>query len=461
MANEKLDPQVWRVAGVVLLGSVMTNLDSTIVNVALSTIRDDLHASIATVQWVVSGYLLALALMLPMNGWLVDRLGGKRVWIACITAFTLASLLCGAARTMEQLIAFRVLQGVAGGLLTPMTQLMLARVAGKQLARVMGYTAIPILIVPALGPVVAGALLRLAPWPWLFYLNVPVGAFAVVLAWFLLPEDGEAVQKRPFDLPGFVLLSPGLVCLLYGLEAGSKGSVGAVTLAVGALLVGTFLWRSRRMGSAALIDLDLFANRTFRSATTVMFWANGVIFAGSFLMPLFLITGCKCTPQTAGALVGALGVGMLCVFPFMGTLVEKLGSRTLAVAGATLALLGTLPLLWIAQDHYTPALVVVCMFVRGVGQGAIGIPVVSAAYSSIPRERLPIATTAANIVQRLGGPFATTVLAIVLARGAAVTGPRSFTVAFVVLVGLQLVALAGASLLPAILSAPSGARSAR
>ncbi len=446
---DEVDPRVWRVAGVILLAPIITNLDATIVNVALSTIREALHASITTVQWTVSGYLLALALALPMNGWLVDRLGAKRVYLACISAFTLASLLCGAARTMEQLIAFRVLQGVAGGLLTPMSQLMLARVAGKNLARVMGFTAVPVLVVPALGPVVAGALLRVAPWPWLFYLNVPIGALAIALAWFFLPGDSETIRKRPFDLAGFVVLSPGLVCLLYGLEAWPRG-IGAAALLAGSVLVASFVWRARRMGSSALIDLQLFRDRSFSTAATTMFWFNGVLFAGNFLLPLFLITGFGRTPQTAGWLVAPFGIGMMCVFPFMGLLTEKLGCRTVATAGAVLALLGTAPLLWMTRDHFSIALTLVSMFVRGVGQGAIGIPSISAAYASVAKDRLPIATTAVNIVQRLGGPFATTLVAMVVAMGAVTTGPRSFTLAFAALIGLHAFAIVSASRLPAL-----------
>jgi EmrB/QacA subfamily drug resistance transporter len=450
--RQAVDPRVWRVAGVVLLGPVMTNLDSTIVNVALASIRRDLHASLESAQWIVSGYLLALALMLPLNGWLVDRVGARRVYLGCISAFTLASLLCGAARTMDQLIAFRILQGMAGGLLTPMTQLMLARVAGKHLARVMGFTSLPVLIVPVMGPVVAGAILEVAPWPWLFYLNVPVGLLALVLCSRLLPTDASTIQKRPFDLVGFLVLSPGLVCLLYGLENALHG-VGVVFLGAGVVLVSGFLLRARRLGDAALIDLQLFRNRTFSAAATTQFFSNGVIFAVGFLVPLFLISGCGLSPARAGWLLAPTGVGMMCVFPLMGTLTDRFGCRAVATAGATLALVGTLPLLWMTRDHFSPVLTGACMFVRGAGQGGIGIPSLSAAYAAVPKERLAIATTAVNIVQRLGGPVATTITAMVMALTAgplAASGPRAFTIAFVLLLGLQALTLGAASRLPAL-----------
>ncbi len=227
--TDGLDPRVWRVAAVVFVGPFMTQLDSTVVNLALSTIRRDLHSSIAMAQWIVGGYLLALALTLPLNGWLVDRMGAKRVYVGCFSAFTLASLFCGAARTMDALIWTRVLQGMAGGLLAPMTQMMIARFAGRYMARVMGYTIVPVLIAPILGPVLAGAILQYATWRWLFYLNVPVGIVAVGLAMFLLPHDDVPTHARPFDLVGFLVISLGLACLLVGLPQAARRD-GAVTL---------------------------------------------------------------------------------------------------------------------------------------------------------------------------------------------------------------------------------------
>ena len=161
-SSEGIDPRIWKMAAVVIAGPFMTQLDSTVVNVSLSTIRTELHASIETAQWIIGGYLLALALMLPLSGWLVDRVGAKRLYLGCFSAFTLASLLCGFSRTMDELICARLIQGVAGGLLAPMTQMMVARVAGIHMARVMGYLVMPILIAPIVGPVLAGVILKYA-----------------------------------------------------------------------------------------------------------------------------------------------------------------------------------------------------------------------------------------------------------------------------------------------------------
>jgi EmrB/QacA subfamily drug resistance transporter len=459
-SSDGLDPRVWRVAAVVFLGPFMTGLDSTVVTVSLSTIRQELHSSIASAHWIISGYLLALALMLPLNGWLVDRLGAKRLYLGCFSAFTLASLLCGSARTMDELILARVIQGIAGGLLAPMTQMMIARVAGRHMARVMGYTVVPILIAPILGPVVAGAILKYATWPWLFYLNLPIGILAVGLATFLLPGDEGAIQKRPFDFSGFLVISPGLVCLLYGLDHAPHRD-GTLTLLAGLILLGAFVWHAIRKKSAALIDLRLFNNRIFSTAATTQFFSNGVAYAGQFLVPLYLITGCELSPTRAGWMLAAMGFGMMCSFPLMGFLTERFGCRAVSAGGALLALLGTFPFLWMIQNQFSPGLMVVCLLARGAGQGAIGIPSMSAAYASVPRVKLAVAATAINIVQRLGGPLATTVMAIVISLSATyfpISGPRAFMIAFVLLIGLQLLLLGAASRLPVLVHQKSGDR---
>ena len=447
-AADRMDPRVWRVAAVVFIGPFMAQLDSTVVNVSLSTIRQDLHAATAAAQWIVSGYLLALALMLPLNGWLVDRMGAKRLYLGCFAAFTAASLLCGTARTMDELILARLLQGMAGGLMSPMPQMMMARVAGRHMARVMGYAVMPVLIAPILGPVVAGAILRHASWPWLFYLNLPMGMLGVGLAALLLPRDAATIQKRRFDLAGFLMVSPGLACLLYGLPNASHPA-GAVALVAGALLLGGFVRHARRLGPVALIDLAIFENRIFSTAAATQFLANGGFFARQFLVPLFLITGCGLTPGRAGGLVAAMGVGMLCSFPLVGSLTERFGCRAVSAGGALLAFGGMVPLLWMTRTGFSPTLTLVSLLVTGMGQGTISIPSMSAAYASVGRERLAVANTAINIVQRLGGPLATTATAIVMSLGAAHgSAPGQFLLAFTFLIGLQLITFGVATRLP-------------
>jgi EmrB/QacA subfamily drug resistance transporter len=449
-ASSRIDPMVWRVAVVVLIAPIMTQVDSTVVNVALSTIGQSLHASIASAQWIISGYLLAMALMLPLNGWLVDRVGAKRIYLACFTAFTLASLLCGAARTMDELICARIAQGLAGGVLTPMTQMMIARVAGKNMARAMGYVAVPILIAPVVGPVLAGAILAHATWPWLFYLNLPLGVLGVILAFRLLPRDTLAEHKRPFDFPGFMLISPGFVGLIYGLQNASL-ALGKWSLLAGALLLAGFFLHSVRRGSASLIDVRIFRDRIFSIAAATQFSANAIMFGRQLLIPLYLIMGCALSTAQAGWLISAIGVGMMCSFPLVGFLTDRYGCRAASAGGACLALLSMLPFLRMIEHQFSILWAAISLFAAGAGQGTINIPSITAAYSSIPKDRMPVANTALNIAQRLGGPIATTLLAVVMSlsmHASANAEPRRFLAVFIALTGFHLLTLGAASFLP-------------
>src|SRR6202012_5328704 len=193
-------PQLWRVSSVAILGAFLSQMDATIINVSLSSLALELHTTPSGIQWVTSGYLLALALTLPLSGWLVDRVGAKALYLWCFAAFTLTSALCGLAWSANSLIGFRILQGMSGGLLAPMAQLIMVRAAGDRMARVFGFAAMPILLAPLLGPVIAGELLRFASWRWLFLVNLPVGALALVLAALFLPHGRGERRPRSLDL---------------------------------------------------------------------------------------------------------------------------------------------------------------------------------------------------------------------------------------------------------------------
>jgi EmrB/QacA subfamily drug resistance transporter len=449
-ASDGIDPSVWKVAIVAVIGPFMTQLDSTVVNVSLSTISHTLDSSIATAQWIVSGYLLAMALMLPLNGWLVDRIGAKRLYVILFSTFTLASILCGASQTMGELICARVLQGLVGGVLAPMTQMMIARAAGKNMARVMGYAALPILLAPILGPVLAGTILAHAEWSWLFYLNVPVGILGVGLAAFLLPGHSISLQKRPFDFLGFALISPGFVAFIYGLQHASRAE-GRWVLLAGAVLLAGFLLHAVRKGSSALIDVRIFANRTFSVAATTQFFANGMLFGRQLIVPLYLIAGCGLSAAQAGWFIASTGVGMMCSFPLLGLLTERYGCRLVSAGGALLAFLSTVTFLWMIGHQFSATCAVVSLFLAGAGQGTISIPSISAAYSSIPKARLAVANTALNIAQRVGGPVATTLLAVFISLtmyNPENAQPRQFFMAFVMLCCLHLLAFGAATFLP-------------
>lgn len=411
--RDQLDPLVWKITTIAVLGSLLAQLDATIVNVSLSNLAQDLHATLPAIQWVTSGYLLALTLVLPLNGWLIDRIGGKALYLWCFSSFTLSSLLCGLAWSAEALIGFRLLQGVSGGLLAPMAQLMMKRSAGNQFTRVAGYATVPILLGPLLGPVIAGVILHHASWRWLFLVNLPVGVLAIVLSVLFLPDDREDLRPRKLDWLGLVLLSPGLALILLGAER-IRQHVGIVAMVAGIVLFVFFLRVEARKAERALIDLRQFRNRTFAAAAIVQFLSNGVMFAGQMLIPLFLIQAWGRSPAEVGWLLAPLGLGMMIAFPLLGFLTERFGGRAVAIGGALLSLAATLMLAWLASRPLQVATLVPVLFMRGAGLGATALPAVSAAYASVEQRNLPMATTTLNILQRLGGPTLTTLCALVL-----------------------------------------------
>jgi EmrB/QacA subfamily drug resistance transporter len=443
---------VWKICGVVLLAPLMTSLDSTVVNVSLSALSRELHSPLTTIQWVTSGYLLALTLILPLSGWLVDRIGTKRVYLACFAAFTVASMLCGLATSAEALIVFRVLQGMTGGLLAPLAQMMTARIAGRHVARVMGFMVIPILIGPILGPVLAGAILQNAGWRWIFFINLPIGIFATILAQWLLPKDDHEAQPRALDLQGLLLLSPGLVFLLHSLESLSS-NVGTnffseVELAASLGCLTAFILHAIRRGPAALIDVHLFSHRTFSAAAATQFLSNAVAFGGAMLTPLYLLTLPNASPGNVGLLLAPSGFGMLLSYPMMGSLTERFGPRAVSSTGALIALLGTLPFALFGARGLSMSLVGLSLFIRGMGQGSIAIPSLASAYASISKQNIPVATTALNIVQRLGGPIATTLLAIFLHAQMKGSSARAFAATFWLLCGAHALTILAALRLP-------------
>ena len=419
--EDALDPAIWKVAWVVLLGPLMTSLDSTVVNVSLTRLAQDLRVPLTLIQWVTSGYLLALALMLPLSGWVVDRFGAKRVYLGCFTLFTAASIGCGLAPTAGFLIAMRVVQGMSGGLLAPMAQMMIVRGAGRHVARVMGLMVVPILLGPLCGPVLAGAILQHGSWRWIFFINLPIGLLALVLASWILPRDTDLVRPRPFDLKGFLLLSPALVLLLHGLESLSSRpaahGLNRLELALGAGLLGAFLLHAHRLGREALLDLGLFRVPTFMASARTQFFSNANAFGGQMLIPMFFLLVRRVSPTQAGLLMIPVGLGMLVSFPLMGALVEAFGPRRVATTGAVLALAGTAPFALHGFGTGPAAWLCLALFVRGLGQGGISIPSIASAYQALPKAEIPVATTTLNIVQRMGGPMATTLLAIVLHAG--------------------------------------------
>jgi EmrB/QacA subfamily drug resistance transporter len=446
-------PRLSKVVLVAALGSFVAQLNVTVVNVSLSNLAIDLHSSLPVIQWVTSGYLLALALMLPLNGWLVERIGLKRLYVICFSGFTCSSLLCALSWSANSLIAFRVLQGMSGGLMAPMAQLMIARTAGKHFMRVVGYVAVPVLPGPIVGPVIAGTILQHMSWRWLFLINLPIGMLAVALTVLFLPiEVDMPTVIREFDLTGFLLLSPGLVLFLYGSDHLRQGA-GIAALLISILLLAAFLRKAWKKREHALIDLQLFRTRVFSASAVTQFTTNGLLVAGQMLIPVYLIRAAGESPGSIGWLMAPLGLGMMCTYRWLRKLTQHFGVRETSAGGALIAFLGTLPLLYLSSQHFNLSILAISQFVRGIGMSAASTPSISAAYASVRKGELPMATTSLNIMQRLGGPALTTVCATFLwwrlmATPLHASVSNAFTVSFALLCVLHALLILAAAALP-------------
>jgi EmrB/QacA subfamily drug resistance transporter len=428
--SDRIESRVWRIAFVVIIGSIMSALDTTIVNVALDTLGSDLHKSIANTQWVITGYMLSLAAAIPITGWAARRFGAKPVYLLSLVLFTAGSALCGVAQSLDQLIVFRVIQGIGGGMILPLGQLMMATAAGpKRMGRVMSIVAIPAMLGPILGPTLGGLILDNASWRWLFYINLPIGLIAFLLSLRTLPRLERAPTHR-LDLRGLALLATGLPLFTYGLaEIGTTGSFTATSVLLpglaGIALVAAFALHALRVPQP-LLDLRLYRRATFAAASLTMFCMGAAIFGGMILMPLYWQQIRFESVVNTGLLTAPMGLGMALVMPFAGRLADRLGGGRLGLAGVVVTTLATIPFGFIGA-HTSIVGLLIAMFVRGLGIGLAFLPVMSAAFASLRPSELADATPQLNVLQRVGGSIGTAVLAVVLQR--ALTGTHGVAAA--------------------------------
>ncbi|WP_410792123.1 MDR family MFS transporter [Kribbella sp. C-35] len=409
--TDRLDRSVLKLAAVLVLGALAPLLDSTIVTVAIHTLGADLRASVATVQWVSTAYLLALAMAVPITGWSANRFGAKRMWILALGLFLAGSMLCGAAWDIGSLIAFRVVQGVGGGLMLPILQTLLLRVAGRdRIGRLMAVVTLPAMVGPILGPVIGGVLVGHLDWRWIFYVNVPICIAAIAFAVRTLQPDPPATAAR-LDVLGLLLVSPALAAIIYGLsQVGDHGfgqSAVLVPLAVGVLLLTAFVLRR---AAEPLIDLALFRTRSFAASTALMFLTGFGLYGAMLLLPLFYQQARGETVTAAGLLLVPQGIGSL-LARTAGGLTDRLGPRPVVLAGIVLTALGTIPFA-VADASYW--LLGIALVLRGAGLSAVNLAVMVGAFRDLEPTQIPHASSTTRIMQQLGGAFGAATLAVVL-----------------------------------------------
>ncbi len=416
--RERMDPAVIKLIVVLLLGAIPSLLDTSIVNVAINTIGRDLHTSVSTIQWVITGYLLSFAMVIPLSGWALARFGGRTVWTFSLALFMVGSIACGAAWNIGSLIAFRVVQGVGGGMMTPLiTTLLVQAVGTSKIGRLMSAISLPIVVVPIFGPVIAGLIISNISWRWIFYVNVPICLVGLVLAWRELPggrPQGSGGAGSRIDVVGLALLPPALVALLYGLaEVAAVGGFDhdgvIIPLIAGIVLLAAYCVHALRTSATPMVDLKLFRSRTFTGASTLLFLAGLSIYGAMLLLPLYFQVVRHDSALVAGLLMVPQGIGSIAPRTLAGRLTDSIGPRLVVLAGIVLAAAGTVPFA-LAGLHTNYWLLGAALVVRGAGLGLATIAVMAGAFQGLSREQVPHASSATRILQFVGGSFGAAIL---------------------------------------------------
>ncbi len=377
----------WVVAVIFVLGLFMEILDTTIVNVAIPTLAHQFNVAGAGIEWVVLGYLLSIAVWIPSSGWIGDKFGTKKTFLFALFMFTLASVLCGQAHSIGELIAFRILQGVGGGMLTPVGTAMLYRAfPPEERARASTVLIIPTVVAPALGPIIGGLLIDNLSWRWIFYVNVPIGLAGFIFGALYLRESKEPTAGK-FDIAGFLLAAAGLASFLYALSQGpDKGWVSTEVLATGiggVLLLISMVFVELRIPQP-MLSLRLYRDRMFRNSNMVNTFSYASFAAFLFLLPQFLQTLLGYSALKSGLTTFPQAVGVIVMSQLVGRWYHTVGPRRLAAIGLVMVSISNIPFLFVTLGvgQWT---IRGLMLIRGISMAFAFVPLQASTYANIDK----------------------------------------------------------------------------
>jgi EmrB/QacA subfamily drug resistance transporter len=410
------------VAGVVVLGAIMSILDITVVSVAQPTFQRVFDASPAQVAWTMTGYTLALASVIPLTGWAADRFGTKRLYMLAVALFAGGSVLCAAANSIEMLTVFRVLQGLGGGMLMPLGMTIMTRAAGpERIGRVMAVLGVPMLLGPIFGPILGGWLIDIASWHWIFLINLPIGAGALVYAGLVLDSDNPTPSES-FDIVGMLLLSPGLALFLFGVSSiPEEGTVWSrrvlVSAVIGLALVVAFVLRTLfRSPAHPLMDLRLFRHRALTIAVIAMSLFAIAFFGASLLFPSYFLQVRGESTLHAGLLLAPQGLGAMLTMPVAGVLTDRIGPGKIVLTGISTIVVGMAMFTRVGVDT-SYGFLLTALFVMGLGMGATMMPIMTSALQSLRDHEIARGSTLMNITQQVAASIGTALFSVLLTNG--------------------------------------------
>ncbi|MEO9255960.1 MAG: MDR family MFS transporter [Tepidiformaceae bacterium] len=394
----------WLVAIVFIFGLFMDMVDTTVINVAVPQLSKDFHASTASVEWTVTGYLLSLAIFIPAAGWLSDRFGTKRCFLIAIAIFVVASGLCGQARSLNELIAFRFLQGMGGGMMTPVGTAMLSReFPGAERAKASAIMSVPIVFAPMIGPILGGYLVTDVSWRWIFYLNLPIGIAGFFFGLKVLREHKEPYAREGFDIIGLITGSGGAALVLYGLAAAAtKGWTSERVLLpvlVGLVLAVIFVFQELRV-KAPIIDVRLFKRPLFVQGNLIMLPAFAMFTGFLFILTLYLQELQGWTPLQAGLITAPASIGAAISLPLASHFYLRIGPKKMLLGGSIFAALTVLPFGFLTAA--TPlAIIIPLLFARRLPFSFASVAAQTVIYGPLESSKQGAASSAYNTMRQV------------------------------------------------------------
>jgi len=407
---------------IALIGAFMTILDSSIVNVAIPTMMHVFNTDLSSIQWVVTIYLLSLGVVVPVSGWLGDKLGFKKLYIYSLLVFTLGSLFCALSWNVPSLIISRVIQALGGGMIMPITMAMIVRIVPiNKMGTAMGIFGIALLVAPAIGPTLGGFLVEYVDWRWIFTINLPIGIIGSILSILYLP-DFPKVKTGKLDIGGLITSAIMLFSILLALSEGSDWgwtSEPIILLFYTSFIMAILFVFIELTSKNPLLDLRVFKYRVFTAANIVSIVTTIGLYAGIFYIPFFLQNLRGLGAMEAGFLMmpGALVSGLMA--PITGKIYDKTGPKYLALVGLII-LSYTTYLLHNLDINTSNTTIIVWMMLRGVGMSFASMPVQTASVASVPQDVVSRASAITNIIQRVSASLGIAVLTGLLTSRAAI-----------------------------------------
>lgn len=416
---EPIPKSVMNIAWILVLGAIMPLLDSTMVNIAIKHLSNDFSIGLDLIQWVITGYVLSMAISVPLVGWTVQRFNGKWLMTGANIVFLAASIASGFSWNINSLIIFRVVQGFSAGFIMTLVTTLCVEIAGRdRMGRMMSTVGLPMILGPILGPVIGAVIVQFMSWRYIFFVNVPIGIIAIVLMILKLPDFTPVNNKAKFDFIGIILLGASSAALIYGITKAAKNATFNNSTTIGYVVAGAAILVIYMIYAAirkeqAILPLHLFKMKNFSAVMAGLFLAGIATNGPMLLLPLLFQNIKGFSVLNTGLILTPQGIGMLVARPLIGRLTDKLGARNVVLVSLVLTIAGTIPFVFFGEAS-SLIIVSIVLFVRGMGVGGITIPMMTDAYTGMVKQEIAQASVGTRLMQNIGGAFGSAVLATVV-----------------------------------------------